>query len=87
MKVKTRQDAIDYLGAVQISPRLYAYLAEEVGKWYVITPRELDALVLELAKHPRDGYSLWCACAGREATSEEARRAKDIVYEELSYGF
>ena len=75
-KVNTRKEAIDYLDAVQISPDSYAYLAEEVDRWYVVTPGELDKLVAALQRDPRDGYSLWCTYAGREATPEEARLAE-----------
>jgi hypothetical protein len=78
MKVRNKQDAIEYLGAIRISPDTYAYWADEVGRWYVITPQELDALVLALKKDPRDGYSLWCTYTGREATAEEARRAEEL---------
>jgi hypothetical protein len=83
-KVQTRKDAIDFLGAVRIAPDLFAYLAEEVDQWYVITPQELDKLVVALEKDPRDGYSEWCSYTGREATSEEARRAEEISWIEWS---
>ena len=76
MKVQTRKEAIDYLGAVRLSPGYYAYLADEVGRWYVVTPGELDKLVVALQQDPRDGYSLWCTYTGREATPEEARLAE-----------
>ena len=75
-KVKTRKEAIDYLGAIRLSHDSYAYLAEEVDRWYVVTPGELDKLVVALQRDPRDGYSLWCTYTGREATPEEARLAE-----------
>lgn len=78
-KVKTQKDAIDFLGAVRLSPNEYAYLAEEVGRWYIVTRPELDKLVAALNKDPRDGYSLWCTYAGREATREEASRAEELL--------
>ena len=78
-KVRTRKEAIDFLGAVQLSPDSYAYLAEEVDRWYVVTPGELDKLVVALAKDPRDGYSEWCTYTGREATPEEARLAEELL--------
>jgi hypothetical protein len=84
VKVKTRKDAIEYLGAVRLAPDLYAYFASEADRWYVITPQELDKLVAELNKNPRDGYSEWCSYTGREATPEEARLAKEISWIEWS---
>ena len=79
MKVETRKEAIDYLGAIRLSSGSYAYLADEVGKWYVVTPGELDKLVVALQQDPRDGYSLWCTYTGREATPEEARLAEELL--------
>lgn len=60
--------AAKLLGAVKISPRRWAYYADETRTWWVVTPGKLGELCNFLAsdeeKVANDAYSHWCASGG-----------------------
>ena len=67
------KNAVEMLRAVQLSPRKWAYYAEETSAWYVVSRRDLADLGELLAAGETDAYSHWCAACGREATPAEVR--------------
>jgi hypothetical protein len=57
--------AADYLDAVQISDRRYAYHDDGMGRWYLVSASDLADLVDYLDSDDEavtgDAYSHWCA--------------------------
>lgn len=52
------QRAVERLNATQISPRRWAYYADEVSSWFVVSSADMQYLGELLAD---DAYSHWCA--------------------------
>lgn len=64
----TRRDVIraaEHIGAVQISPRRWAYYADETSRYYVVSTAVLASLCSYLDDDDpsisQDAYSHWCA--------------------------
>lgn len=65
----TRRAGLDRLDAVALPEGDYAYYAEEVSGWYLVSESEISELGESLLAGEDDAYSLWCASSG-EAVSD-----------------